>query len=160
MTAAYRSWPAPARTMAVAIDAAVTAAQAGDQAAFADAVAELRRLDREQLLMLLGAVVRELLERAHPDGIDADDAEQALQSCIRATAGWYPQLDSDLLIRALVAALGVTGPDDAPAADELAVAVHGLLLVADQLGVQHQRLAPFLDGALQELMREQTIELP
>jgi hypothetical protein len=160
MTAGYRSWPGPARAMALALDSAVSAAQAGDAAAFTDARADLGRVDREQLAVLLGAVTRELLERAHPDGLDSDDAQQVLASCIRSAATWYPPFDSDLVLWALTGALGVNDPDDAPQLDGPAVIAHGLLLIADQLTSLSQQLPPVLDGALGELMRAQTVELP
>jgi hypothetical protein len=160
MTAGYRSWPGPARVLAVAVDAAVAAAQAGDAAAFADAVADLDRVDGEQLAVVLGAVMRELLERSHPDGLDSDDAEQVLLSCTRSAAAWYEVLDADALIRALTGALGISDPDEPPQPGGTAVMTHGLLLVADQLTNMAQQLPPVLDWALHELMRAQTIELP
>jgi hypothetical protein len=146
--------------MALAVDAAVSAAQAGDAAAFTDATATLSRVDREQLAALLGAVTQDLLERSHPDGLGSDDAEQVLQSCIRSAAGWYEALDSDSLVGALTGALGVSNPDEPPRPDGTAVVTHGLLLIADQLTILAQRLPPILDGALRELMRAQTVEFP
>jgi hypothetical protein len=159
MTAGYRSWPGPARAMALAVDAAVSAAQSGDPAAFADAIADLSRVDREQLVVLLGAVTRDLLERSHTDGLDADDAEQVLRSCTQS-ATWYASLDGDSLVGALAGALGVSDPDESPLLDGTAVVTHGLLLIADQLKLLSQELSPVLDGALHELMRAQTVELP
>ena len=97
MTTGYRSWPGPVRIMARAVDQAVTAARAGDADAFAAARAELERLDRGQLAALLGDVTRDLVERAHPDGLDSDDAEQILDSARRAASPWYPDLDEDAL---------------------------------------------------------------
>jgi hypothetical protein len=146
--------------MALAVDAAIMAAQAGDAAAFADALHDLRRGDREQLSVLLGAITRDLLERSHPDGLDSDDAEQVLQSCIRAAAGWYEPLDRDVLIRALTGALGVSDPDESPHVDGEAVLAHGLLLIADRLTLLGEQPAAVLDTALHELMRAQTVEMP
>jgi hypothetical protein len=146
--------------MALAIDAAVSGARAGDAVAFADASVELRHLDRGPVAVLLAALTRDVLERAHPDGLDSDDAEQALQSCIRSAVTWYSPLDSDALVRALTGALGVSEPDEEQAVDELAVLDHGLLLIADQLTSLGQALPPILDAALGELMRAQTVELP
>jgi hypothetical protein len=160
LTAAYRSWSEPAKTIALAIDAAVAAAQVSDAPAFTDATADLNRVDRELLAMLLGGVTRELLERSHPDGLDSDDAEQLLQSCIRSAAGWYQALDSDSLIRALTGALGVNDQDCPPQFDGRTVVTHGLLLIADQLTTLAQDLPTVLDSALHELMRAQTVELP
>jgi hypothetical protein len=146
--------------MALAVDAAVSAAQSSDAAAFAESIADLGRVDREQLAVLLGTVTRDLLERSHPDGLDSDDAQQVLQSCIRATASWYEPLDGDSLVRALTGALGVSEPDESPQLDGTAVLTHGLLLIADQLTILTLQLPPVLDCALRELMRAQTIELP
>jgi hypothetical protein len=160
MTAGYRSWAGPARAMARAVDAAVSAAQSSDAAAFADAIADLSRVDREQLAVLLGTVTRDLLERSHPDGLDADDADEVLQSCVRSAAGWYELLDGDSLVRALTGALGVSEPDESPQVDPAAVLTHGLLLIADQLTLLTLQLPPVLDCALRDLMRAQTIELP
>jgi hypothetical protein len=160
MTADYRSWPGPARAMALAVDAAVSAAQSGDAAAFTDATASLSRLDREQLAVLLGAITRDLLERSHPDGLGFEDAEQVLQSCIRSAARWYEPVDSDSLAGALTGALGISNPDGSPQPDGTAVVTHGLLLIADQLKILAQGLPPILDSALQDLRRAQTVELP
>jgi hypothetical protein len=146
--------------MALAVDAAVSAAQSSDAAAFTDAVEDLRSVDREQLAVLLGTIERDLLERAHPDGLDSDDAEQVLQNCIRSAAGWYQPLDGDLLVQALTGALGVSDPDESPPPDGTAVLTHGLLLIADQLKILNTQLPSVLDSALRELMRAQTIELP
>jgi hypothetical protein len=145
--------------MALGVDGAVSAARAGQAGAFTDALADLARVDREQLAVLLGAMTQDLLERSHPDGLDSDDAEQVLQSCIRSAAAWYEPLDSDTLIRALTGALGIADPEDAPPLDGWAVTAHGLLLIADLLPAAED-LAPIVDAALRELMRAQTVELP
>jgi hypothetical protein len=156
----YGSWPAPARAMALAVDAAVAAARAGDAAAFADAAAGLALVDSEQLAVVLGTVSRSLIERSHPDGLGADDALHVLGSCLRSAAGWYEPLDPDALTLALTGTLGVTDPDESPHPDGMAVVTHGILLIADQLRVARQDLPPVLEHALAELMRAQTIELP
>jgi hypothetical protein len=145
--------------MALAIDAAVSAAQPGDAAAFTEAIAGLDGVDSEQLAVVLGAVTRDLVERSHPGGLGADEAEQVLESCIRS-ASWYGPVDSDALIEALTGTLGVTVSEDSPRPDGRAVVTHGLLLIADQLRLLGQELPPVLDSALSELMRAQTIELP
>ena len=146
--------------MALAIDAAVSAARCADSEAFERAVADLSCVDREQLRMLLGQVSRELFERAHPDGLDSDDAEQALRSCAEAAAGWFPRLDRDALVVALTGALGVSEPDESRGPEEMSVIAHGLLLVADQLRTSGELLEPMLDSALRELRRAQTMEMP
>jgi len=159
-TTDYRSWPGPARTMAVVVDGAASAAQSGDAAAFADAMADLSRVDREQLAVLLGTVTRDLLEDSHPDGFGSDDAAQVLQSCMRSAAPWYEPLDSELLVQALTGALGMSDPDESPQPDGNAVVAHGLLLIADLLRNPARELRPVLNGALAELMRAQTMEHP
>lgn len=160
MTTGYRSWPGPVRTMAIAVDRAVSAAQVGDADAFADAGAELERLDRGQLAALLGDVTRELMERVHPDGLDSDDAEQILESCTRAASPWYAPFDADALVKALAGTLGVDDPDAPSPLTKPTVLAHGLLLVADLLTGRPETLDEVLDLALRELMRAQTIELP
>ena len=179
MTAGYGSWPEPARTMARGIDDAVTAAHAGDAAAFADATGALGRFDHEQLVIVLGGVTRDLLESRHPGGLGGEDAEQVLRGCMSAAAGWYEPLDARALIEALTGALGISetasaepwagetgeapAPDDSgepqEAPDAGAVVAHGLLLIADLLTVAAW-LPPVLEAALRELMRAQTVELP
>jgi hypothetical protein len=163
MTASYSSWPRPAAAMAAAVDAAVSAARAGDAAAFAEAAGELSRVEPEQLAVLLGTATRDLLERSHPDGLDADDVHHVLGSTLRLAAGWYDGIDGDALVVALTGALGIFAepePDEQPRPGGAAVVAHGLLLIADQLRVLAQPAAPFLNAALAELSRAQRVELP
>jgi hypothetical protein len=160
MTARYGAWPGPARVMAQAVDAAVSAARAGDAVAFAGALAELERVDPEQLAVVLGSVTRGLLERSHPDGLDSDDAEQVLRSCVKAAAGWYEPLDADVLLTALTGALGIFAPDDSPQPTGPAVVAHGILLIAGLLTALAEDFPPVLEDALGELRRAQTMELP
>lgn len=146
--------------MALAVHAAVSAAHAESDAAFAEAVDGLRRQDQDQLAVLLGAITRDLLERSHPDGLDSDDAEEVVTSCLVSAARWYEPLDGNAVIQALTGALGVSDPDEARPANSLPVLTHGLLLIADQLTAAELSLPPVLDQALREVMRAQTIELP
>jgi hypothetical protein len=146
--------------MALAVDVAVSAARAGDAPAFAGALDDLGRMDREQLAVVLGAVTRELLERSHSDGVGFSDAEQVLARCMRSAASWYEELDGDALIQALTGTLGIHDQDESAPPPGPAVVAHGLLLIADQLTTMGEDLPPVLDRALQELMRAQTIELP
>lgn len=146
--------------MAETVDAAVTAARAGDPVAFGEAMAGLAVLDREQLTIVLGTVTRDLLERSHPDGLDSDDAQHVLSSTARRSVAWYESLDGAALLEALIGALGVTDPDGVPHPDPDAVLAHGVLLIADQLSVLGQPLPPVLNDALGELQQAQTMELP
>jgi hypothetical protein len=163
MTASYGTWTGPPGAMALAVDAGVSAARAGDAAAFAAAAADLSRVEPEQLAVLLGTVTRDLLERSHPDGRDSDDVEHVLRSALKLAASWYAEPDGAALILALTGALGVIpdpDPDEPPRPGGAAVVAHGLILIADQLRVLGRPLAPVLDAALRELMRGQTVELP
>jgi hypothetical protein len=146
--------------MALAVDVAVSAARAGDAAAFTGALDDLGRMDREQLAVVLGAVTRELLERSHPDGVGSSEAEQVLASCMRSAGSWYEALDGDSLIQAVTGTLGIHDPSESAPLANPAVVAHGLLLIADQLTAMSEDLPPVLDRALQELMRAQTIEFP
>ena len=159
MSATYGSWTGPAKAMATAVDAAVTAAQADDADAFDEAQTQLARVDEAQLRVLLGTVTRELLERGHPDGLDSDDAEAVVTGCLTA-ASWYPVLAPDAIVRALTDALGVSDPDDAVQLDAAVLLPHGLLLIAHLLTALAQPLPPVLEHALRELQRDQTIEMP
>jgi hypothetical protein len=155
-----RGWTGPAAVMATAVTAAVTAARDSDAEAFTEATTALARLDRGQLTVLLGAVTRDLLESSHVDGVDVDAANEILRSCARFAVGWYPDFDDEPAVHALIGALGVAEPEDAPRPDELLVVAHGVLLIADQLAAQARDLGPVLDAALAELLRAQTVELP
>jgi len=146
--------------MALAIDAAVSAAREGAADEFTDATAALGRVDREQLSTVLGTVTHDLLERSYPDGLDSDGAEEVMQSCFTSASGWYESFDTDSLVGALTGALGIGDPGDAPALDGGAVLAHGVLLIADRLTMLDLTLAPVLDAALRELMRAQTVEMP
>jgi hypothetical protein len=156
----YRAWPGSAGRMAGTVDAAVAAARAGDPVAFAEAAAGLAALDREQVAVVLGTVTRQLLERSHPDGLDADDVRHVLTSTAKRAAAWYPALDGAALLEALTGTLGVTDPDGEPHPDPDAVLAHGVLLITGQLEVLGQQLPPVLNFALGELQRAQTMELP
>jgi hypothetical protein len=146
--------------MALAIDTAVSAAQAADGDAFTDAITALARIDAEQVAVVLGAVSRELLERSYPDGMDTDDAQQVLDDSVRSATGWHAGLDGDSFIWALTGTLGIGDLDELPPRERSAVVAHGLILIAELLTTLGQPLAPVLETALQELLRAQTVELP
>lgn len=160
MTGSRSSWTGPAATMATAVTSALAEAWDRNAGAFDAAVATLGRLDRSQVATLLGTMLRDLIERSHPDGLDSEDANEVLQSCARFAAGWYPDFGEPAAVQALVGALGVGEPDDEGRPAELAVLTHGLLLIADQLSIAGLDAVPVLDAALAELLRAQTIEMP
>ncbi|MFI9642910.1 hypothetical protein ACIG87_23105 [Micromonospora sp. NPDC051925] len=152
MTVTWRHLPAPAREIAVAATEAVEAAQARDSAAYDRAVLRLAAADRAGLV--LGGVVRLLMEQSHPDGLDGDDVRQVLEHCVRAAATWRPDTDPHVVLVLLAGALGVYDPgeDDAPP-DPTAVARHAPLLVADLLAVTGVPFAGCLEAAFTEVAR-------
>ena len=146
------------RRLRSAIVHAVSAAGAGNGPEFELAATELAATDQPRLRLVQGQIVRELLEELHPDGLDGAGAQDVVRRCVRAAIGWYPAVDAQVLVIALLGALN---------ADERTVAVHGSLLVAELLGATgggSEQPAPelnlLLDRAFAELQRAETIELP
>jgi hypothetical protein len=140
---------------------AVEAAGGQDLAAFERAAGELAGRNPEQVGLVLGAVVRMLLEESHPDGLDGEDVQAVLERCARSAAGWLPRLDVTVLALLLIGALGVHQSDEeAPAVDPSEMARHAPLLVADLLTVTGRPVADYLDAALTEIAITQTMELP
>ncbi|MEU4478091.1 hypothetical protein AB0F68_08540 [Micromonospora sp. NPDC023966] len=152
MTTTWRHLPAPAREIAQAATEAVGAAQGRDAGAYEPAVERLAAADRAGLV--LGGVVRLLLEESHPDGLAGDDVRQVLERCVRSTATWLPDVDPHVLLVLLASALGVYDPgdDDAPP-DPGAIARHAPLLVADLLAATGRPLADYLSAAFAEVAR-------
>ncbi|MEV0001396.1 hypothetical protein AB0H28_03785 [Micromonospora sp. NPDC050980] len=152
MTTTWRHLPAPAREIAVTATEAVDAARARDAGAYRPAVERLAAADRAGLV--LGGVVRLLLEEGHPDGLDGDDVRQVLERCVRAAATWWPEVDPHVLLVLLAGALGVYDPgdDDSPPGPA-AVARHAPLLVADLLAVTGRPFADCLTAAFTEVAR-------
>ncbi|WP_246017156.1 hypothetical protein [Micromonospora pisi] len=140
---------------------AVAAAAAGDAAAYERAATELAARNPEQVGLVLGGVVRMLLEEGHPDGLDSDDLQVVLKRCAGDALGWFPELDPTVLVLLLTAALGVhPSEEEAPPVEPAAMARHAPLLVADLLAVTGRPLADYLDAALAEIFIVQTMELP
>ena len=155
--------PLPAAALAIVSAAgdAVTAAAARDRDAFDEATAALATLDGERVRLVLGHVVRALLEDLHPDGLSADDLRDVLPRCFRVAAAWYPQVDATLLVVVLSNALGIGDPDDEPRQAKPAdVVAHAALLAADLVAAAGRPIASYLDLAIAELARAETIELP
>jgi hypothetical protein len=149
----WRHLPAPARPIAAAATAAVTAAQAHDPGALDAATAELAALDPAQTGLILGTSTRLLLEQAHPDGLDGDAVREVLERCVRASAAWHPGTDPHVVLYLLAGALGVLDEDatDVPKPD--ALARHAALLLADLLGGRPPEAV--LTAALTEIQHTQ-----
>jgi hypothetical protein len=157
----YRDLPGPARAIAEAAAGAVTAAGARDLPAFREATASLAALDPEQVGVVLGAVVRSLLEESHPDGLTGDDVRAVLDRSARSALEWCPGVDPDVLLALLAGALGVHHSDEEwHPPGGAAVAWHAPLLVADLLAVAGRPFAGYLRAAFAEIARAETVELP
>jgi len=152
VTVTWHHLPAPARQIATAATEAVAAAGERDGGAYGPAVERLAADERAGLV--LGGVVRLLLEETHPDGLAGDDVRQVLERCARSAASWLPDVDPHVLLVLLASALGVYEPadDDAPPGPA-AIARHAPLLVADLLAATGRPLAGYLAGAFAEVAR-------
>ena len=154
-----RPLPASARALRTALGDLVSAAAREDAAALAEVRPRLEKVDPEQVRVVLGHVVRALVERTHPDGVDADDLSDLLQDVARAST-WCPDLDPSALVAVLSGAFGaVHRDDDEPlphSAPEIATAA---ALLAVHLLRGHD-VGPLLDAALAEVARRETIESP
>ncbi|MDG4787588.1 hypothetical protein O7626_16870 [Micromonospora sp. WMMD1102] len=152
--------PVP-RAISQATLRAVAAVREQDRAALDEAAGELAPLPAEQVGLVLGTVLRLLLEQAHPDGLAGEDVQAVLVRCARSNAGWLAELDVEVLALLLTGALGVHQlADGVPAAEPAAVARHAPLLVADLLAVTGGTAGDLLAAALSEIAVAETMELP
>jgi hypothetical protein len=146
------------RTIAAAATDAVAAARTRDAAALTDAVTRLSTVDPARLAVVLGWMVRSLLEERHPDGLDGEDLRALLTGCATACGDWESEVDTGVLLVVLTGALGLSDPDEQPVVAPAAVARNAALLVAYLLS--GRALGPYLDAAFAELRRSETIEMP
>ena len=155
VTTTWRHLPASAREIAESAVEAVSAARQRDTRAYDESVARLATADRSGLV--LGAVVRLLLEESHPDGVDGDDVRQVLERCTRGAAQWRSDVDPHVLLVLLAGALGVYDPDgdDSPP-NPPAIARHAPLLVADLSAHTGRPLDAYLVAAFAEIERAET----
>ncbi|MFB9378647.1 hypothetical protein ACFFKU_06610 [Kineococcus gynurae] len=142
-----------------AVTAAVAAAVEPDVTAFEAAVLELATMDAEQVHVVLGWALREQLERAHPDGLDADDLRDAVASAARA-ATWWPRLEPQLLVVVVTGALGAHDlAETMDAASPALTLGHALLLLTSLLPPPPDP-GPTLRSALAEVRRAELTEMP
>jgi hypothetical protein len=153
VTNQWRHLPAPARPIAAATDAAVTAARNKNLEALAQAVAELAALDQAQVGLILGTTVRLLLEIRHPDGLDGDDVRNVLEQSVRGAVAWRADVDPHVVLFLLAGALGVHEDDGEPPPKPEALAHHAALLIAHLL--RQESLPELLTLALAEIERAQ-----
>jgi hypothetical protein len=150
-----------AGAIARAVTDSVDAARASELAAFDEATERLAVLDPEQLTLVQAAVIRALLEENHPGGLSGEDVAEVLERCVRSAAGWLSALDPTLLVTVLTGALGVFDPDEEQrSVDRLGLATHASLVIADLLVAGDLQLPGYVDLALAEIQRAETIEMP
>ncbi|MEU4416002.1 hypothetical protein [Nocardia salmonicida] len=152
-------WPSSARAIATAIEAAVTAAKAADEAGFRATTADLSELPADQVTAVLAAIVRELLETAHPDGLTGDDVRAVLESVVRRSAPWLSGLDATAVVSALTGALGV---DESAETDRAWTNPQpAAVLLIDYLA-ELARTSPqqSIQRAINEIARAETVEMP
>jgi hypothetical protein len=148
----WRHLPATARAIAVAASDAVVAAQEHDRDMFEVGVGTLATTERSGLV--LGAVVRLLLEELHPDGLDSHDIRRIVDDCRRSAEAWQANVDPYTLLVLLAGALGIHDQDDqAPHLTPASLARHSILLVADLLTAAPRPLASYLTAAFVEIER-------
>jgi len=131
-----RDLPPAARAVSAKVTAAVGAAGATDAEELRTAAAGLETLDSAHVSVVLGAVIRMLLEEQHPDGVDGDDLRSVLDGCTRWALAWLPETDPEVLLVLIAGALGVH-PEEADGIarpQPAVIAVHAPLLVAYLLG--------------------------
>jgi len=144
-----------------AITEAAEAASSQDAGRFALAADRLAVQDPHRLGLVQGWVLRSLLEELHPDGLSSADAQDVLRRCLMSAAQWHAEADPGVLVQVLTGALGLSDPDAETApAGPAAISAGATLLIADLLSVAGGSLTGYLDAALAELERAETIELP
>lgn len=155
-----KEWPARARGIATATQSAVAAARAADASGLDEGVGDLAAFGFEQAGAVHSAIVRELLETLHPDGLSADDVQAVLERCARGAVAWLPTLDVVALAAVLTGALGVTDPDEEPRPDRRGFAESAVLVIADLVTAADADATGCIARAIGEIARAETIEMP
>jgi hypothetical protein len=152
------SLPPAARAVAARITAAVGAARTADADELRGSAADLEALDAAHVSVVLGAIIRMLLEEKHPDGVDGDDLRTVLDGCSGWALRWLPEVDPEVLLVIVAGALGVH-PEEADGIarpDPAAIALHAPLLVAHLLGPRS--VDRYISSAYAEIARSETMD--
>jgi hypothetical protein len=148
-----RELPTSARAVAEAAITAVDAATRRDAEALDASARTLATTDGAGLV--LGSVVRLLLEEQNPDGLGADEVKAALVDCVTEATPWAGEVDPHAVLVLLASALGVHDPDNTevpdPSPDQLSR--HGALLTASLLGPRP--IDRYLATAFAEIRRKE-----
>jgi hypothetical protein len=153
-----RDLPPAARAVATRVSAAVSAAGATDAEDLRAAAADLEALDAAHVSVVLGAVIRMLLEEQHPDGVDGDDLRSVLDGCTRWAIGRLPETDPEVLLVLVAGALGVH-PEEADGIarpNPAVIALHAPLLVAYLLGPK--KVDRYVSQAYAEIARAEVMD--
>ena len=147
----------PVRRMARAIEAAVEAARAEDAEGLEAVAIELSKLDAEQTGKVMGGVLRLLLERKHPDGLDGDDIRDLLQACARSAGGWLPSANPHTMLVVLAGALGIHPEEHEGVArpSPESITVNTSVLLAHLLT---GRVEPYLTAVFAEIARSEFMD--
>jgi hypothetical protein len=161
MTASRQRRPPVPRAIAAATADALTAASSEDAVALQQAAQRLAALDREQVGLVLGAVVRSLLEESHPGGLTGEGVQELLAQCATTSAAWFPAVDEDVLLVLLAGSLGIHADEEPHPVSSLEMSSHAPLLISALLGSSpSDRLTTHLDAAFAEIARSETVESP
>jgi hypothetical protein len=157
----WRQLPPAPRAIAMATAESLTAAMSGDPIAFQQASARLAGLDREQVGLVLGVVVRSLLEDLHPGGLSGEDIQDVLAHCTSASAACFPAVDANILLVLLAGSLGIhPDSEEAQPVSAMEMSTHAPLLIATLVGPSGRSFTAHLDAAFSEIARSETVEMP
>jgi hypothetical protein len=161
----FSDLPPVARTITRTTIEAVNAARAGDAPAFEAATTELAACDPEKVRLVLGVVVRDLLEQLNPDGLAGDDLMELIRNCARRAFGWYPDIDVQALVVVLTGALGLHEEDDENPRryTPFEVARHAPLFITELLTQPQTELPPlavYLRNAFDQIRTGEVNEMP
>lgn len=161
MTRSWRQLPPAPRAIAAATAETLTAAQSGDPVAFQQSAWRLGALDRDQVGLVLGAVVRSLLEDLHPGGLSGDDIQDVLDRCRCTSAACFPAVDANVLLVLLAGSLGIhPDSEDPQPVSALEMSTHAPLLIATLVATSGRSFTAHLDAAFAEIARSETVEMP
>ena len=162
MTLSRQQLPPAPRAIATAAGETLTAACSEDPVAFQRAAERLAALDREQVGLVLGEVVRSLLEDLHPAGLTGEDMHDVLARCTATSARWFPDVDAHVLLILLAGSLGIHAHEEEPRpVSALEMSSHAPLLICTLLGPSPgHRFDEHLAAAFTEIARSETIEMP
>lgn len=161
-----RSWqrqlPPVPRAIAMAVGDALEAVQSEDARAFDRAAERLAALEREQVGLVLGAVVRSLLEDLHPGGLTGEDVQELLTRCAVDSAARGRAVDVDVLLVLFAGSLGIhSDEEDRRTVSALETARHAPLLIATLLSRSPDlSFDAHLAAAFAEIARAETVEMP